>query len=375
MYEAFDKPPAWEGLGFDASEPIGDEDDPRVFIEEVPEEEYPAMEATYVMFPEEPGFDTAYEQAEELLKAPGGMLEQYKIFPVTIDGNRKLYSARFELGTFGNPLQHPEAILPKAAAKGTVAGWIDFMTGFPIGVIELQALVGEISSRPDLKNDLVESVQDPDSVTPAFPKTLFGGYADSKILMNLMYLSNDYSDFMASDLNGEDQPKGLHWWLRTNLMSDVSGSPQLFPYPGEFLGLAVRLFPDRVSFSQESNPFLYSGNFVDTVYFTSGFIKEIIDPTDDQPWPSYRITWRKNPDDPNSTGEYLLYPTDFTEYKVGDRVTILKDVTTEKTSQQWKDDDMKTMGGEKANSSTPVQNCAIAPIAFYNIDPDQPVTT
>jgi hypothetical protein len=285
--------------------------------------------------------------------------------------NRKLYLARFEIGTFGNALQHPEAILQKASRKGTVGGWLDFLTGFPVAVIELQAMVGEISSRPDLKKGLVESVQDPGGVTPAFPKTLFGGYEDSKILMNLLYLSNDYSEFMADDLHGEPKLTGLHWWLRTCLMSDVGGSPQLFPYPGEFVGLAVRLFPDRVSFSQESNPFLYSGNFVDTVYFTSGFVKEIIDPTDDYPWPSYRITWRKNPDDPQSTGEYLLYPTDFTEYKVGDRVVILKDVTTEKTSQQWKDDDMKTMGGEKTDPDTPVKSCAIVPLMFYNIDPEK----
>ena len=289
--------------------------------------------------------------------------------------DRKLYLARFELGTFGNDLQHPEAVLQKASDKGTVAGFIDFLVGFPIAVIELQALVGEISSRPDLKNDLVESVQDPDSITPAFPKTLFGGYAEDKILMNLMYLSNDYSEFMADDLQGEDKPAGLRWWLRVNLMSDVGGSPQLFPYPGEFVGLAVRLFPDRVSFSQESNPFIFSGCFADTVFFTSGFIKEIIAPTDDQPWPSYRITWRKDPDDPNSTGEYLLYPTDFTEYKVGDRVVILKNVTTTKTSEQWKDVDLKLMGGVKTDAGKPVQTCAVAPFAFYNIDPDQPVTT
>ena len=42
--------------------------------------------------------------------------------------------------------------------------------------------MGEISSRPDLKNDLVESVQDPACITPGFPKTLFGGYEDSQNL-------------------------------------------------------------------------------------------------------------------------------------------------------------------------------------------------
>ena len=43
----------------------------------------------------------------------------------------------------------------------------------------------------------------------------------------------------------------------------------------------------------------------------------------------------------------LVYPTDFTEFQVGDRVIILKDVTTTKTSQLWNDDDMKVMGGVK----------------------------
>ena len=285
--------------------------------------------------------------------------------------NRHLYLARFEIGTFGSDLQHSEAVLSKAASKGTVAGWLDFLVGVPVACIELQALVGEISSRPDVLKQLVESVQDPSMISPAFPKTLFGGYDPGKILMNLLYLDGDYSEFMAKDLSGEDKPTGLHWWLRTNLMSDISGEPQKWPYPGEFLALAVRLMPDRFSDSQESNPFLYSGNFVDTVYFTSGFVKEVIDPTDEHPWPSYRITWRKNPDDSGSTGEYLLYPTDFTEYQVGDRIIILKDVTTEKTSQQWKDDDMKTMGGEQVGPDDPVKSCAVAPLMFFSIDPDK----
>ena len=58
--------------------------------------------------------------------------------------DRKLYQAKFEIGTAGNALQHPEAILESAQEKGTVAGFVDFMVGFPVEVIELQALVGEI---------------------------------------------------------------------------------------------------------------------------------------------------------------------------------------------------------------------------------------
>ena len=275
---------------------------------------------------------------------------------------RNLYLARFEIPMAGASFRYPEAILRNV--QGTVGAWLDFLVGFPIACIELQALVGEISSR----KQLVESVQDPSLVSPAFPKTLFGGYESDKILLNVLYLTNDNSDFMAKDIESEPKPKGLHWWLRTNLVFPEGGK---FPYPGEFLALAVRLTVDRFSDSQESNPFLYSGNFCDLVYLTSGFIKEVIAPTDDRPWPSYRVTWRKNPADSGSTGEFLMYATDFVEYKIGDRVAILKDVTTIKVSQTWKDTDMVTMGGEKSDPDTLVKSCAIAPLMFYAIDTEK----
>jgi hypothetical protein len=62
------------------------------------------------------------------------------------------------------------------------------------------------------------------------------------------------------------------------------------------------------------------------------------------------VQWRKKIMEVN--------PTDFAEYEVKDRVTILKDVATEKQSQLWKDDDMKTFG----------ETWMIAPIGFYGLD-------
>ena len=288
--------------------------------------------------------------------------------------NRVLYVARFEMGQMGQNLQYPETILDTAQKQGTVAGWVQFLVGFPVAVIELQTLVGEISSRPDLQNQLVEEMPGAGDITPAFPKTLFGGYKDDKLMLNYLYLDTDFSDFMADDLKGEPKPQNLHWWLLVNIMRDKNGTPQLWPYPGEFLALAVRLMVDRPWMTQESNPFLYSANFFDTVYLTGGFIKEIIQPTDEQPWPTYKITWRSNPNNSQSTSEYLLFPTDFTEYKVGDRVIILKDVTTNKPTQLWKDPDMATLGGLQTPSGQAVQNVSIAPLMFYSIDPDQPIT-
>ena len=355
MYEAFDQPAAWGGLGGDL-EPEMDMS-PGESPEE--EQEYESLEATYVLFKEEPGFDDLYDKAGDYLKAPGGMLETFKCYPVNIGGpgKRVLYQARFEMGQKDASFQHPDGVLAKAALKGTVAGFIDFLTGFPVAVIELQALVGEISSRPDIEKQLVESVQDPESMVPAFPKTLFGGYDEQKILMNLMYLPNDYSDFMAADLAGEPKPAGLRWWLRTNLMADVGGAAQKFPYPGEFLALAVRLMPDRVSFEQESSPFLFSGCFADTVYFSGAFIQKINDPTDDRPYPTYTVLWR------NEVIKNVV-STDWTEFLVNDRVVLLKNIETTKTSQRWKDSDAQPGGFD-------VTKWAIAPIYFFGIDPDK----
>jgi hypothetical protein len=123
-----------------------------------------------------------------------------------------------------------------------------------------------------------------------------------------------------------------------------------FPVPGEFLGLGVRMFPGMYWGRQKSSPFVYSGQWFDSVYLTGGIIKEVIGPTDEVPYPTYKVQWRKD--------EVTAKPSDFAEHKIDDRVTILKDVATEKKSQLWKDEDMKEFG----------DNWTIAPISFYGLD-------
>ena len=89
---------------------------------------------------------------------------------------------------------------------------------------------------------------------------------------------------------------------------------------------------------------------MDGVYLTSAEITEVIAPTDTKPYSTYTVAWRdqeiKN-----------VRPSDFAEYKVGDRVTILKDVAATKKTQTWKDDDTKTFG----------DTWMIAPITFYGL--------
>ena len=81
MFESFDVSPAWQGIGEIWT---AEETDPLAPPGEFPEEEveYPDLEATYVLLPEEPGYDTMYDQAGDWLEQKGGMLEQFQIFPV-----------------------------------------------------------------------------------------------------------------------------------------------------------------------------------------------------------------------------------------------------------------------------------------------------
>jgi hypothetical protein len=51
-------------------------------------------------------------------------------------------------------------------------------------------------------------------------------------------------------------------------------------------------------------------------------------------------------------------PSDFAEYKVDDRVTIFKDVTTEKQSQLWKDTDTENWDDV----------WQIIPLSFYGLE-------
>jgi hypothetical protein len=170
-----------------------------------------------------------------------------------------------------------------------------------------------------------------------------------KILLNKTALLESMALFFADNLPGEPVPRKAHWWFRVELQP---GENVKFPVPGEFLGLGVRMMPGEYWGRQKSSPFIYSGNWMDTVYYTGAWIKEINDPNDETPYPTYKVQWRKN--------VVTVRPSDFAEYKVDDRVTILKDVATEKKSQLWKDDDMEP--------DCDKETWQIAPLTFYGLE-------
>ncbi|MDI6752784.1 MAG: hypothetical protein QME78_00130 [Thermodesulfobacteriota bacterium] len=297
------------------------------------------LEATWWLFRDEPGMDDIYEQAGDSLEE---MFKAFEMYPVNVDGDRVLYLARFEIGKYGEDLQFPEAKI----VAGDVLGFVDFLAGFPIECIEMIMMVGEVSSKDDKEAGKLAVYHDEDSPVPPIPDELFEGYEEAKILVNYIYLDSDNAESMADNLEGQPEPEGLHWWVRVNFKGDDK-----FPYPGEFLALGVRLMPGMVWGEQESSPFLFSGNWMDTLYYSNAMILEVIEK---EGYPAYKVRWRGK--------EVEAMPTDFAEYKVGDRVSILKEIPSKKQSQLWKDEDMKEFDKEK---------WAIAPFSFYGVEPDE----
>lgn len=308
--------------------------------------------ATWILFKEEPGMDDILDKAGDSLDK---MFEFYKIYPVNINKERKLYLARFELAKFDEDLQFPEASFMKSGGK--VVGFVDFLSGFPMDTPEALLMIGEISSREIYKHGKLPVMDAKGEITSPVPNNFFEAFDDQSLLLNYLYLESDQGLVLADNLSGEPDANGLHWWVRTNFLAKDGAK---FPYPGEFWALAIRMMPDRFSDEQESAPFLFAGNWIDTVYYSSGIIKSVDEPTDQFPFPTYTVQWRGKTYSP-------VMATDFTEYKEGDRVVLLKDVETKKTSQLWKDDDMDP----DKNNDFKQGKWVIAPMMFYGYDPEK----
>lgn len=166
------------------------------------------------------------------------------------------------------------------------------------------------------------------------------------------------TELYASDIKdyGEDiKPKK---WMRYWIHKD-----SVFPVPGEFIGVLCRpvAAAPHVWFFQESSPFLYAGNWMETGNLTSGTITEIIpevDRTDGGIGNQYKIKIQGC--------EVLVNATDFLSYSVGDRVAILKVANTALTAERsftWKDQVILKKTDEQQKKTDYV----IIPSTFYKI--------
>ena len=309
------------------------------FYDDLKERAAQTLEPTWWVMDREPGMDDlAGDGSIDVLAA---MKDKLKIFPFQdLAKKDRLFLARFEFPKYGEDFQYIGAVF----ASGEVAGWIDFLGGFPVDCVEMLVAIGEYSS----KADQVSVKEGSDKVAAPMPEKFFAWPDKDKVMFNLTALpTKNAGKMLAPNLEGEPKPAKVHWWFRVNL---VDQDKKKWPVPGEFVGLGVRMMPDKPWGKQQSSPFIYSGHWMDTMFYTGAVIKEVIAPTDTVPYSTYTVQWRKVVVTAN--------PSDFTLYKVGDRVTIVKDVATDKKSQLWKDDDMKIFGA----------TWMIAPITFYGLE-------
>ena len=308
--------------------------------------------------------------AEGSVEILAEMKDELEIYPFQdTDENDRLFLARFEFVKYKE-----SSLFPDAVDEGQAA-FIDFLAGFPIDCVEMLVFIGEISSKAKEGDESKVNVQPGTSVVPPVPSGdshFFRWPEDGKILLNLTAIvTKNVGKIFAPNLDGEPKPAHVKWWFRVQL----AGGEVKFPVPGEFGGLGVRMFPGVYWGHQKSSPFVYSGNWLDTIWYTAGRITEVTEPEGDGkfPWNTYKVRWRGE--------EVETIPTDFAEYRgpvgdePGDRVCILKDVGAEKTSQLWKDDDMKTETACTTDEPKKfIGPWAICPVTFYGLETEVGMT-
>lgn len=164
-------------------------------------------------------------------------------------------------------------------------------------------------------------------------------------------------EIFASPLTkyGDVKPKK---WMRYWIHKDST-----LPVPGEFMGILCRpvVAPPHVWWFQESSPFLYAGNWLETNHLTSGVVTAVIEEdarTDGGIGSLYTVKVQGC--------EVQLEATDFCEYSVGDRVAVLKmDSTAAEQTKSFTWEDQTYL--KDTDAGTKKTNLIIIPATFYKI--------
>ena len=226
--------------------------------------------------------------------------------------------ARYEVFLTGNGASYASAG-PKER-QNTYAGYIAFPVG-PLGVMWGISLATESSLSSGISGsvypvDYESATVQGGELLPPFD--VHRSKVAGEKLMSKGYLVEDNTkvELLAADFENTDNPP-LHYWLRYWIPENNTEI-----IPGEFCGLLCRPWPLHCWWFQETAPFLYAGNWVETEFYTSGIVKEVqvIDedftPNDGEVGDRYKV-WVK-------TEEIIVKSSDFLEYEVDERVGLLK---------------------------------------------------
>jgi len=289
--------------------------------------------------------------------------------PIQWDTNRTRYTQVHQDVDVDGLKMKMKATVKEALPIGN--DWVGYLT-FPIGQIGVMEQIAffqenwcDEEGHPQYRPDAQEKVFNP-RPTQLFPPEesanthcygdyLVEGYKRSEDQYYGQQLEIDCACIPAPFYGGKDvKPKG---WLRLWIMRD-----DVFPAPGEFIGILCKPYPVPVHcwWFQESNPFLYAGNWVETGNLSSGIVKSVTleaDRTDGGVGDEYKILYRGI--------EITVYASDFHRYEVGERVAVLKVRSTAKKAERafnfW---DQKQYGEPAKGSAS--KDYMILPFTYFH---------
>ena len=282
------------------------------------------------------------------------------------DTDRTYYKTSYKTIDFhGAPLPVPVAVKTDMGLKDIV-GYLTFPVG-QIGVMEQISFFQESWSDEPNDNDQYrpngeEKVFNPQPTELFPPKESFETHCYGDYLIEGWTKSEAYAAQLEVGCKGipagfygdkDVKPKG---WMRLWILEE-----DVFPVPGEFIGILCKPYPVPVHcwWYQESNPFLYAGNWIDTENLSSGIVQS--------------VTLEANRPAGSVGDEYVIlyhgipitvHTSDFYQYTVGERVAVLKlGSTATKAEKAFNFTDQKNYGEpEKGSTST---DYVIVPLTYY----------
>lgn len=289
-------------------------------------------------------------------------------------------TAAFELWGEGQVAQYASDG-PDGYNPADYAGYISFPVG-QLGVMEVISLLQEteLSGYPfdavknntlywprlaaDITDDKKPSLQSTPEIFPDMKdgngNALAGqNYCFGAHLIESAYIKQDARvELLSKKMEKYPETVEPKMWMRFWIKKTDT-----FPVPGEFIGILTRpvACPPHVWWFQESSPFLYAGNWMETNHFTSGVITAVTleaDRTDGGTGNEYTVKVQGC--------SIIAQATDFYDYKVGDRVAILKldsTVSLAEESFTW----LNQIHLKAADEGTEKTNYLIAPCTFYKL--------
>ncbi|MFZ2809451.1 MAG: hypothetical protein WAZ60_23960 [Desulfosalsimonadaceae bacterium] len=269
---------------------------------------------------------------------------------------------------------------PKGFTINDCIGYLAFPVG-QLGVMEVVSLIQETNidgyafsggespsssgylPKPPLtlKVEETPSLQSPPEMFPDI-KDAGKNYCYGKHLIESAYLvptaESMNVELMASGIKDYPEDVKPKMWMRYWIHKDSA-----LPVPGEFIGILCRpvACPPHVWWFQESAPFLYAGNWMETGNLTSGVVTAVTleaARTDDGIGNQYTIKVQGC--------EIIVDSTDFFTYSVGERVAVLKvssTATAPTKSFTWLDQPIL----KNTDKSTKKADFIIMPATYYKV--------